>query len=437
MMCTKMVPEDEDRIEKFIGGLPDNIQGNVIAAKPTRLQDVVRIANNLMDQKLKGYAVKNAKNKRRFEINQRDNHGQQGHFRSDYPKLKDQNRGNKAGNKNGVGEARGKAYVLGGGDANLDSNVVKDVSYAVELADGRISKTNTILRGCTLGLLGHPFNIDLLPVELGSFDVIIGMDWLANHHAVIVCDEKIVRIPFGDEVLIVQGDRDGKGEKSKLSIISCTKSQKYIERGCLIFLAQVTKKETEDELEEKRLEDVPTVQDFLEVFLEDLPGLPPSRQVEFQIDLVPGVAPVARAPYRLAPLELQKLFDNGFIKTEFLTLGSPGLVQFLSHVIDSKGIHVDPAKIESIKDWASPKTLTEIRQFLGLASYYQQFIEGFSKISKPMTKLTQKSMNFEWGEKEEAAFQLLKQKKCAMLRFWLYPKVGRTSWFIETLCTKG
>nr|GFA16897.1 reverse transcriptase domain-containing protein [Tanacetum cinerariifolium] len=81
-----------------------------------------------------------------------------------------------------------------------------------------------------LGLLGHPFNIDLMPVELGSFDVIIGMYWLANHHAVIICDEKIVRIPYVDEVLIVQGDRGGKGEKSKLSIISCTKAQKYIKR---------------------------------------------------------------------------------------------------------------------------------------------------------------------------------------------------------------
>nr|GEY83363.1 putative reverse transcriptase domain-containing protein [Tanacetum cinerariifolium] len=119
-----------------------------------------------------------------------------------------------------------------------------EVSYAVELSDKRNSETNTILRGCTLGFLGHPFNIDLIPVELGSFDVIIGMDWLKNHHAVIVYDEKIVRIPYGDEVLIVQ---------------------------------------------------------------EDLPGLPPMRQVEFQIDLVPGAAPVARAPYRLTPLELQEL----------------------------------------------------------------------------------------------------------------------------------
>ncbi|GJW33021.1 hypothetical protein Tco_0053053 [Tanacetum coccineum] len=177
-------------------------------------------------------------------------------------------------------------------------------------------------------------------VELGSFDVIVGMDWLANHYAVIVCDEKIVRIPFGDEVLIVQGDRDCKGEKLKLSIISCTKTQKYIERCCLIFLAQVTKKEIKNESEEKRLEDVPIVWDFPDVFPKDLPGLPPSRQVEFQIDLVPGAAPAVRAPYRLAPSELE-------------------------------GIHVDPTKIESIKDWASPKTPTEIRQFLGLVGYYR------------------------------------------------------------------
>nr|GEX67518.1 putative reverse transcriptase domain-containing protein [Tanacetum cinerariifolium] len=270
-----------------------------------------------------------------------------------------QNHGIKAGNKNGVGEARGKAYVLGGGDANPDSNVIKgtfllnnhyasmifdsgadrsfvsttfgtllditpdtlDVSYAVELVDRRIYVTNTVLRGCTLGLLGHPFNIHLMLVELGSFDVIIGMDWLANHHTVIVCDDRIVRIPYGDEVLIVQGDEGGKGEKSKLSIISCTKTQKYIKRGCPIFLAQVTKKETIDKSEEKRLEDVPTVRDFPEVFPEDLPGLQPTRQVEFQIDLVPGAAPVAHTPYRLAPSELQELStqlqelsDNGFIR---------------------------------------------------------------------------------------------------------------------------
>ncbi|GKD41246.1 putative reverse transcriptase domain-containing protein, partial [Tanacetum coccineum] len=329
-----------------------------------------------------------------------------------------------------------------------------DTSYAVELADGRISKINVVLRGCTLGLLGHSFDIDLMPVELGSFDVIIGMDWLVKYHALIVCDEKIVYIPYEDKVLIIR----------------------------------VTSKKTEDKSEEKRLEDVPIVREFSEVFPEDLPGLLPTRQVEFQIDLVPGAAPVARAPYRLAPAkmqelstQLQELLEKGFIrpssspwgalidmrsgyhqirvrekdipKTAFRTsyghyefqvtpfglANAPALfmdlmnrvckpyldrfvivfiddiliyskrrkeheghlklimrllmkeelyakfskckfwlskVQFLGHVIDSKRIHVDPAKIESIKDWVSPKTPTEI-------------------------------------QKAEAAFQLLKQKLCS------------------------
>ncbi|GKC71873.1 putative reverse transcriptase domain-containing protein [Tanacetum coccineum] len=343
---------------------------------------------------------------------------------------------NKAETEWSLLKARGEAYVLG------DPIYCDYVSYAVKLADERIFEANTVLRGCTLGLLGHPFNIDLMLVELGSFDAIIGMDWLANHHAVIVCDEKIVRIPFGDEVLIVQGDRNGKGEKSKLSIISCTKTQKYIKRGCLIFLAQVTEKEIKNESEEKRLKDVPTIRDFPEVFPEDLPGLPLTRQVEFQIDLVPSDAPMARAPYRFAPSELQELStqlqelsDKGFIRPSSSPWGAPVLfvkkkdgsfwmcidylelnkltVQFLSHVIDSEGIHVDPAKIESIKDWASPKTLTEICQFLGPAGYYRRFIKGCSKIAKPMTKLTQKNVKFDWSEKAEAAFQLLKQKLCS------------------------
>ncbi|GJW54798.1 putative reverse transcriptase domain-containing protein [Tanacetum coccineum] len=181
-------------------------------------------------------------------------------------------------------------------------------------------------------------------------------------------------------------------------------------KGCLVFLANVNTKETEDKSEKKRLEDVPIVWDFLDVFPEDLLGLPSTRQVEFQIDLIPGATPVARAPYRLAPSDMKELLEKlkelsnkGFIRPtsriECLLEDQPK-VQFLGHVIDSQGIHVDPAKIESIKDWASPKSLTKIRQFLGLAGYYQRFIEGFSKIIKPMTKLTQKKVKFEWGSKD-------------------------------------
>ncbi|GKB30044.1 hypothetical protein Tco_0869445 [Tanacetum coccineum] len=139
-----------------------------------------------------------------------------------------------------------------------------------------------------------------MPVELGSFDAIISMDWLSMYHAMIVCDEKIVRIPYGNEVLIVQGDRSDGRSESRLNIISCTKTQKYLHKGYHVFLAHITKKETEDKSEEKRIEEVPIVCDFPKVFPEDFPGVLPTRQVEFQIDLVPGVAPVARAPYRFA-----------------------------------------------------------------------------------------------------------------------------------------
>ncbi|GKF09749.1 putative reverse transcriptase domain-containing protein [Tanacetum coccineum] len=281
--------------------------------------------------------------------------GVQGHFKKDCPKLKNGNRGNQRWN----GNAPAKVYVVGNAGTNLDSNVVTgtfllndryasilfdtgadrsfisttfssliditpttlDHYYDVELADGKIIGINTIIRGCTLNFLDHPFNINLMPVELGSFDVIIGMDWLSKYHALIDCAEKIVRIPWGNETLIVHGDGSNQGNKTRLNIISCTKTHKYLLKGHNVFLAHVTTKETEDKSGEKRLEDVPIVRDFPEVFPEELSGLPPTRQVEFQIDLMPGVAPVARAPYRLAPSEmkelseqLQELSDKGFIR---------------------------------------------------------------------------------------------------------------------------
>ncbi|GJR63346.1 putative reverse transcriptase domain-containing protein [Tanacetum coccineum] len=280
--------------------------------------------------------------------------GAQGHFRRNCPKLRNNDRGNQAGND----RAPAKVYVVGNAGANPDNVVAGtfllnnryayilfdtgadrsfvstafssqiditpstlDHYYDVELADGRIIGLNTILKGCTLNFLNHQFNINLMPVELGSFDAIIGMDWLAKYQAVIVCAEKIVRIPWRNKTLIIHGDGSNQGNVTRLNIISCTKTQKYMEKGFPIFLAHVTAKEVEDKSEKKRLEDVPIVQDFPKVFPEDLPGLPPTRQVEFQIDLVPGAAPVARAPYRLAPSEMKELSeqlkemsDKGFIR---------------------------------------------------------------------------------------------------------------------------
>ncbi|GJS32892.1 putative reverse transcriptase domain-containing protein [Tanacetum coccineum] len=446
--------------------------------------------------------------------------GAPGHFKRNCPKLKNKDGGNR--NAQGWVYVVGNAEKNGNASRNPNSNVVTGMfllnnryafilfytgadrsfistafsslidiapiplenSYDVELADGKIVGVDTIIRDCTLNFLNHPFNIDLMPVELGSFDIIIGMDWLRKYHAMIVCDEKLVRIPYGGETLIFRGDESNNGRESRLTIISCSKAQEYMAKGY-----------------------------FPEVFPEDLPGLPPARPVEFQIDLIPGAAPVARAPYRLAPSEmkelseqLQELSDKGFIRPSSSPWGAPVLFvkkkdgsfrmcidyqelnkltvknryplpriddlfdQLQGSSIYSKidlrsgyhqlrvreqdipktafrtryghyefqvmpfGLTNAPAdkkeheehlkailellKKEKFQDriyqgLASPKTPTEIRQFLGLAGYYRRFIERFLKIAKSMTKLTQKGIKFDWGEKEENAFQLIKQKLCS------------------------
>ncbi|GJU07520.1 putative reverse transcriptase domain-containing protein [Tanacetum coccineum] len=128
-----------------------------------------------------------------------------------------------------------------------------DIFYNIEMADENLVSTNAVIQGATLTLLNQPFEIDLMPIKLGSFDIVIGMDWLSKYHARIICDEKAIHIPINGETLIIR----------------------------------VIEKKSD----EKRLEDIPVVREFPKVFLEDLPGLPPIRQVEFQIDLISGTAP--------------------------------------------------------------------------------------------------------------------------------------------------
>ncbi|GJW26559.1 putative reverse transcriptase domain-containing protein [Tanacetum coccineum] len=233
-----------------------------------------------------------------------------GHFKSNCPKLKNKNQGNQAGN----GNAMARAYGVGITGTNPNSNVVTGTfplnnRYALILFDtgadrSFVSTAFSSLIDIIPTTLDHGYDVELAD-EMGSFDVIIGMDWLSKYHDVIVYDEKIVHILFGNEILIVRGDGSSNEHGSRLNIISCTKTQKYLLKGCHVFLAHVTAKKAEDKSEEKRLKDVPIVRDFPKVFPEDLSGIPPTRQVEFKIDLVPGAAPVAWAPYRLAPSEMK------------------------------------------------------------------------------------------------------------------------------------
>nr|GEU69352.1 hypothetical protein [Tanacetum cinerariifolium] len=221
------------------------------------------------DKKLKGSAVKNAKNKRIFnttiETTMNSNHH----------------------SNDGILEVKMllEPILL----VTMRRWVMK--VYCPTVIDGQIKKLLRVLSVEHKDITGRIVPKSRTKTVGTNFDVIVGMDWLVKNHVVIVCDEKIV--PYGNEILIFQGDKCDKGKKSTVSIISCVKAQKYMEKGCQLFLAQVTVKENKDKSKEKRLKDVPIVRNFPKVFLEDLPGLPPMRQVKFQIDLVPGVAPGA------------------------------------------------------------------------------------------------------------------------------------------------
>ncbi|GJY22336.1 putative reverse transcriptase domain-containing protein [Tanacetum coccineum] len=370
--------------------------------------------------------------------------GEKGHTRNRCPKKVKQEE---------VGEAHGRAYAIKDAEPSfvdtrfssmLDIDQVKiNTSYEVELADRRIVSTNTILKGCTLNLVNHLFEIDLMPIELGTFDVIIGMDWLVKHDAVIVCSKKVVHIPYGNKTLTVENDKG----MSRLKVIYCIKARKYIKRGCHLFLAHVTEKKPK----EKRLEDVLVIHDFLEVFPDDLPRLPPPRQLLEKGFIRPSSSPWG-APvlfvkkkdgsFRMSidyrklnkltvknryPLpRIDDLFDQlqglsvyskinlrseyhqlrikeedipittfrtryGHFEFQVMPFGLTNMPavfmdlmnRFLGHVIDRNGVHVDPAKIEAIRNWAAPTITMEMDK------------------------------KYEWGKEEEEAFQTPKQKLCS------------------------
>ncbi|GJU67203.1 putative reverse transcriptase domain-containing protein [Tanacetum coccineum] len=504
LMCSRMVEPERVKVDAYIWGLTDNIKGEVTSSKPANLNEannqkqgnVRAMVTAPTDGKVSsgslplcercftrhvgpctikchkcgkvGHKVRYCKEKNvatganALPILTCYDCSEQGHTRNRCPrKVKQEEIREVRSRAYAIKDAESKgskvvtgtfrlnnryAFVLfdSGSDRRfvdtrfssmLDIDLVKiGASYEVELADGRVVSTNTILKGCTLNLVNHVFEINLIPIELGMFDIIIGMDWLVKHDAAIVCGEKVVSIPYGNKMLIVKRDKG----VSRLKVISCIRAHKYVERGCHLFLAHVTKNKSK----EKRMEDVPVIRDFPEVFPEELPGLPPPRQgAPVLFVKKKDRSFIMCIDYR----ELNKLtvknryplprIDDLFDQLQVMPFGltnapvvfmdlmnrvcKPYLDKFVIVFIDdilvyskdeeehgkhlriilellkkerlyANGVHVDPVKIKAIKCWAALTTPTEVRQFLRLVGYYRRFIE-----------------------EEEEAFQTLKQKLCS------------------------
>nr|GEU40871.1 putative reverse transcriptase domain-containing protein [Tanacetum cinerariifolium] len=332
LICTKFVANENEKIDKYISRLSDNVYGNVKSSKPRTLDETIESSGNANVANAQRDSKETPKGNRCFEC------GALGHFKRDFPKLKNKNGGNR--------NAQGWVYAVGNAEknenspVNLDSNVVTGMFllnnlYASILFDNGVDRSFISLVFSSLvnidpTLLGSSYDVELADGKIVGIDTII-----RGCHAVIVCDEKLVQIPYGNETLTFRGNESNNGRESRLAIISCSKAQEYMAKGCQIFMAQIFAKKEEDKSEGKQIKD-------------------DEKEHEEHLKAI------------LELLKEEKLYTK-FSKYEFWISN----VQFLSHVIDSRGIHVDPSKIESIKDYASPKMPTEIHQFLGLAGYYQ------------------------------------------------------------------
>ncbi|XP_073152951.1 uncharacterized protein [Henckelia pumila] len=292
------------------------------------------------------------------------------------------------------------------------SGLVPDKSisgFSISLPSGEELSSDLIIRECSVQIQGHELLAYLIILNMSDFDVIFGMDWLSQDEATIDCKQRTVSLKTKDEEPFLFHATS----KNNLSIlISVGKAWKLLSKGCAGFLASVT---CDKEFPRPKLEDVEVVRDFSEVFPDDIAGLPPAREVEFGIELKPVTQPASKPPYRLAPTEmnelkekLQELLNKGFIRPSVSSWGAP--IAFLGHIVSAKGIEVDPAKIEAIKNWITPKNAIEIWSFLGLAGYYRRFIQDFSKIALPLTSLTRRSVKFEWSDQCKKSFLELKEK---------------------------
>ncbi|KAI3824328.1 hypothetical protein L1987_05786 [Smallanthus sonchifolius] len=386
LLVPHMVTPLSRSIKKYINGLPMQIQDTVLGSKPATLEEAIHLAAALSNNHVKAGTLSKKGAKKTLEKDTTEP-TKETKAESSFNGKKEERvvlvtsavtqiisgtvalgkyepgehePGNvNQGNANPV--ARGRSFNINANEAQANNDVVNGtypinqqyasvlfdtgsdrsfVSFEFEpqlamsrakldkpfdnlVADRYSVSCDTLIRDFTLKLNDHDFSINLIPMALGGFDVIVGMDWLTKHHAEVVCFDKYIHIPLDSgDILNVYGEKPSKG----LKFMSCTTARKYLRKKCVAFLAHIVERKGKD----KSPQDIPVIKDFPEVFPEDLPGLPPARQVEFRIDLVSGANPVAKSPYRLAPSEMQELSsqlrelsNKGFIRPSVSPWGAP------------------------------------------------------------------------------------------------------------------
>nr|GEV73614.1 putative reverse transcriptase domain-containing protein [Tanacetum cinerariifolium] len=484
LMCPDLASNEKKKTKRYIRGLPERIKGNITFLKPTTLYDAINMARELVEQAVQGKAARvSERNKRKQKAARvyvaaptvRRNYAGNApycnkcrlhHYGADVNSLQDvtcygcgekghpKNKCPKGRNQQNDGARAEKSFVSTVFTPFINiAPATLDTSYEVELADGKVVSTNTVLRGCTLALYNLFFKIDLLPTRLGSFIVIVGLPSVREIEfridlilgALPVGFIRPSHSPWGAHVLFFE-KKDGAmrtcidyKELNKLTIIN---RYPLLRIDDLFDQLQGTSCFSKIDLRlgyhqlRVREEDIPNtafrtcyghfefmVMPFMltntpAIFMNLMNRVCKPYLDKFIIVFIDDILIYSKSEEEhevhlktiLDLLKKEKLYAK-FSKCEFWLKE----VQFLGHAVNQNGIHVDPSKVELVKNWKTLEPPLEIRSFLGLMGYYQRFIENFSKIAKPFTLLTQRNKTYVWGNKQEEAFRILKEKLCKAL----------------------
>ncbi|GJZ63956.1 ribonuclease H-like domain-containing protein [Tanacetum coccineum] len=389
-----LVTPESRKIERYVYGLALQICGMVVATAPKTMQKAVQISGALTDKAVRNGSIK--------KVEKRRNVGEHNKDKND----RDDNNRTKTGN----------AFATTANHVGRENTGFK---YEIEIATGQLVEIDKVIKGFKLEIEGHVYDIDLILFGHGSFDVIIGMHWLSNHKAKIICHEKVVRIPLLDgNVLRVLGERPKEKARLLMSTKARDKKQKEIimVRDFPEFFSMIELRYGYHQLRVHEDDILNTtfrthyghfkftimplgLTNAPAVFMDLMNRVCRPYLDKFRIVFIDNMLIYIKTQEEhvehlrlvLEFLKKEKLYAN-FSKCKFWLRE----VQFLGHVINGNRIHVDPSKIEAVKNWKALRNPFEVCLFLKLAGYYRRFIENFSKIAKSLTILTQRCKTFDW-----------------------------------------